>query len=276
LLDALVRAAPDARARGADGPVQRKATLEAFARRGELPPGAFGTRLAVDLAEPLEDLFDEQEEALARWPHAVEDEIELRFEHAVEGQRIEVADWLGGVRRVATCNTTQSAFGSVVLEASALVDKSNHYRGDKLIRHWVRHLALHIALGEPVTTVVISKKGSVELGPRDPAEARQRLREIVEAWRDGMRRPLPLAVVSAIAWLRATPTPESDQDKARKAARIAYEGSFVAGEREQSAYLARAFPSFDALWSDGEFRALAERLLRPLLVAVHTSGGPNA
>jgi len=264
LQDELIRAEADARARGEDGPAQRKATLAAIARRGELPPGAFGPRLADDLEEPLDGLFDEQEKALARWPAAVEDGIELRFEHTVDGQRIEVADWLGGLRRAAAGNGTQDAYGCVVLEASALVGKDNHYRGDKLIGHWVRHLALHVALGRGVTTVVISRKGRVEFGPRDPAEARQRLQEIVAAWHDGMRRPLPLAAKTAFAWLRASFAPQFDEAKAKKAARDAYEGNFVQGELEQSAYLARAFPTFEDLWSDGEFRDLADRLLRPL------------
>jgi exodeoxyribonuclease V gamma subunit len=276
LQDELIRIEADARVRGEHGPARREATLAAIARRGELPPGAFGARLAIELAEPLDELFDEQEQAHARWPHAVADEIELRFEHEVEGQRIEVTDWLGSFRRAAAGNSTESAFGSVVLETSALVDGKNHYRGDKLIRHWVRHLALHVALDRAVTTVVISRKGSVELGPREPAEACKRLQEIVEAWREGMRRPLPLAVVSAFAWLRATPTPESDQGKARQAARVAYEGGFVTGERDQSAYLARAFNTFEALWSDGEFRDLAERLLRPVEAAMLASAGPVA
>lgn len=264
LQDELIRDEADARARGEDGPTQREATLAAIARRGELPPGAFGDRLAVELAEPLDDLFEEQEEALARWPVAVEDEIELRFEHTVDGQRIEVTDWLGRLRRGAG-GGTESPWGSVVLEPSALVDKYKHYRGDKVIRHWVRHLALHVALGEPVTTVVISRKGSVELGPRDPAEARKRLQEIVEAWHDGMHRPLPLAAKTAFAWLRASFVPQFDEGKARKAARVVYERGFnYEGECAESPYLTRAWPSFDVLWSGGEFAKLADRLLRPL------------
>jgi len=74
------------------------------------------------------------------------------------------------------------------------------------------------------------------------------------------------------AWLRAMPTPESDGNKAREAARVAYEGGFVTGERDQSAYLARAFRTFEELWSEGEFRELAERLLRPVQAAIHAGG----
>ena len=164
-----------------------------------------------------------------------------------------------------------------------------------MIRHWVRHLALHVALGR-VTTVVVSKKGVIELPPRDPAEARERLHEIIDAWHEGMRRPLPLAPKAAFAWLRAYRDPAADHDKAYEAARSTYEGGYKRdGECRESAYLSRAWPSFDALWAGceppklaslaspqgdepplgrpggrPEFRELAERLLRPLQDAIPT------
>jgi exodeoxyribonuclease V gamma subunit len=86
-----------------------------------------------------------------------------------------------------------------------------------------------------------------------------------------MRRPLPLAARSAFAWLRACRDPAVDQDQAREAARSTYEPGFnYNGECADSAYLSRAWPGFDALWAGGEFRELAQRLLRPLQKAIPT------
>ncbi len=222
----------------------------------------------------MDKLFENYAKAVARWPDVLENEVELRFEHVVGDERIELADWIPGVRRNAAASDAAEAdgpgsrFGCVALEASALVDDKNKYRGDKMIRHWVRHLALHVAVGR-ITTVVVSRKGVIELAPRDPAEAGERLREIIEAWHEGMRRPLPLAPKSAFAWLRACRDPALDQDKARAEARKTYERGFnYAGECAESAYLSRAWPSFDELWAGGEFRDLAERLLRPLQDAI--------
>ena len=113
--------------------------------------------------------------------------------------------------------------------------------------------------------------------PVDPAEARQRLADLVCAWHDGMRRPLPLATRTAFAWLRASPQPGADPDKARTAARKEYEGGFrPTGERDTSPCLRRAWPDFDALASGGEFEALAQHLLRPLQEALHEKAARNA
>ncbi len=282
LQDELIRDEAAAVLRGGDGPARRAATMTAIRRRGELPIGAFGARLAGELLQPMDDLFAAYANALARWPDAREGEVELRFGHTVAGDRIEVADWLGGLRGGdrahddADGDAGDSPLGVVALEASALIDDDRQYRGDKLIGHWLRHLAFHVAVG-PVTTVVVSRKGIVELLPRDPAEARQRLEDILTAWRDGMGRPLPLAAKTAFALLRASAPTATDPDKARKAARAEYEGGFNRkGERDASPYLQRTWPDFDALWSDGEFPGLAERLLRPLQVAIHEKAGRNS
>jgi exodeoxyribonuclease V gamma subunit len=76
-----------------------------------------------------------------------------------------------------------------------------------------------------------------------------------------MRRPLPLAAKTAFEWLKG-----GNEDAARKV----YEGAYKQkGEVETDAYLARAYPDFDALCASGEFAAWAETLLRPLYLAMH-------
>jgi len=67
---------------------------------------------------------------------------------------------------------------------------------------------------------------------------------VVRAWHQGMSRPLPLACKTAFAWLSREEDPAS-------AALEEYEGGYNrAGEVQQDAYLARAFPDFAALLAD--------------------------
>ena len=92
-------------------------------------------------------------------------------------------------------------------------------------------------------------------------------RALLAAWREGLCRPLPLAVATGFALIEkggsaGAPSPEA----ALAAARSAYEGEN--GERRRNAYLARAYPDFDALVADGSFARLADALLRPLAQSV--------
>jgi exodeoxyribonuclease V gamma subunit len=253
LLDELIRVQALALGRGEAIAVARTDRLDRIRRRGDLAPGAFGEALAEELAAPMDDLFDRYQAALGRWPYAIGEEEAIRFQAEVAGQVPEVADWLGGIRV-----DEAGERGRVVLETSDLV-KDSHYRGDMLIRHWVAHLAGHLA-GGPMTTQVISMMGDVEMKPLALAQAQEHLADILVAWREGMRRPLPLAAKSAFAWLKA-----GDASAALKV----YEGGFnQKGEVETDPYLARAYPDFAALTASGEFADLAETLLRPLYEAL--------
>lgn len=255
---------------GEDIDAARSACLAAMARRGELAAGGFGAEMGAALVAPMAGLFERYGAALARWPETQAEEEEIRFEASGDGQAA-LCDWLGGIRRDEAGRRAR-----VVLEPSDIV-KDRVYRPEKLIGHWVTHLAAHLG-GSPMTTEVISKVGEVTLQPLDCDEARRHFAALFSAWRQGMLRPLPLSARTGFAWLKAIPDPAAVRgadaarmlEKAAAAARIAYEGSArQAGELGMSVYLQRAWPSFDALAASGEFEELAEILLRPLNDAVH-------
>ncbi len=240
--------------------------LELVALRGELPVGAFGEAVRQELAAPMDDMFERYAEQLAAWPHALPDEP-LDFAPAdadlAADASLRIEDWLGDMRR-----DDRGQRGRLVIESTGLV-KANRYRRDKLLPYWVAHLAGHL-MGEPLTTVIVSKAGSVTLPPLDVAVARTRWSALLRAWREGAARPLPLAVASAFAWLEKSA--DGDTAAASEAARIAYEGADgdlgAPGERARNAYLARAFPDVAALVASGEFARLAETLLRPSMDAL--------
>ncbi len=221
-------------------------------RRGDLAAGAFGDAIAEEIAAPLELLLTAYQKALSRWPQVITEEVEIRFQIEHDGQTLELNDWLGGLRRNA-----QGDCARVVLESSDLV-KDKRYRGKKLIRHWVAHLAGHLHGGR-LTTLVISPVGSVELTPLEPDVAQRHVSDLLQLWHDGMRRPLPLAVETGFVWLK----------QGAASARSCYEGSDNhCGELDRSPDLARVYPDFDTLTASDEFAELAERLLRPIAEAM--------
>jgi exodeoxyribonuclease V gamma subunit len=183
-------------------------------------------------------------------------------------------DWIDDVRE-----GEGGALGRVILDAGTLV-KDNKYRGDRLVAYWVAHIAAQLAAGA-VTTVIVSKVGVVEFAPVAPEIARPWLLALLAAWDEGGRRPLPLAVKTAFAWLRKLPVdfdPASSMvpPQAWDAARTAYEGAArLAGERDTNPYLRRAFADFDRLVDGGEFVALATSLLLPVQRAPLASSKPG-
>ena len=258
----------------------------------------------MELEEPMDRLFEQYREALARWPQPLAEEMEILFtpapgapgakpqadtdlpadlapprEASGEAYRLQppseapaeaptdtsvpgIADWLGGLRADAAGQR-----GRVVLETSDLV-KDRHYRGEKMIRHWVAHLAGN--LGEaPLTTLVLSKVGKVELPPLPPDQARGHLAELLRALDEGLRHPLPLATRTAFAWLKGGGNPG--------AARQTYEGGYnQQGEVETDPYLARVYSDYAALTADGTFTRLAETLYGPLLAALPAATSKQA
>ncbi|WP_259294831.1 exodeoxyribonuclease V subunit gamma [Paraburkholderia sp. DHOC27] len=246
--------------------------LESMHRSGELAAGGFGEIIASDLMEPMADLFERYRAELQRWPTLLDEQFELRLEGGPRGLTVE--DWVGGLR-----SGPDGTYGRVFLDPGTLI-KDRKYRGERVIAYWVAHLAAQLAVGA-VTTVIVSKVGSVELAPVAADLAHGWMLRLLRAWDEGMRRPLPLAVKTAFAWLRKRPdnfdlSANRDAEgssmhahgqlvEAEDAARVTYEGGAnQQGERDTNPYLRRAYLSFSALAQSGEFDELAVALLAPL------------
>ena len=274
-LIAAQRAAVDQDAPLEDLPPVRDAALRRMARRGDLPSGEFGVLVQESLARPMDDMFARYARALDAWPHPLPHEA-LEIDCAMpDGSTVVLADWLDQLRADA-----QGRRCRLMLLSSGLVnDKDKSWRLDKIAPQWVIHLAANSA-GLPLTTHLISKAGEVTLPPLAADAAQAAWQALLDAWHLGMRRPLPLALQSARAWLvKGGATGGEDAQRAeaaRDAARKVYEGDAYGrgmAEREQSLELARAYPDFDALWSGGGFGHWCEQLLAPLWRALHAKEG---
>lgn len=255
----------------------RDTRLAVIRRRGDVATGGFGDLASDRLIEPMDKLFDAYRTQLARWPVVRECEQEIGFAVAGEHGQLAIADWLGHWRA-----DNDGKLARVLLETSELVEgRTRRYRYAKLVGPWVQHLAANLD-GREVSTVIVSKKGTVEFPPMQAGKADAYLGALLRAWEEGMRRPLPLAVESAFEWIFAGGAPRNDTESsrdmtdARHAAGRKYEGDgsgFTSGEVEKSASLRRAYPDFESLSASGEFAVLADALLKPLIDVAKNNAG---
>lgn len=224
-----------------------------LAEQGALPPGGFGDMARDALARESGDLAARWRSACERWP-LVDEKIEVL--HEAHGVRLE--DWLTDLRR-----GDESPYVRLELATGKLMQK-NDIRHDKAINAWVIHVVAH-ALGLRMQSRIIGTDATLLLKPLDADDARMCLNAMLSSLREGMRMPLPIARKTAFAWLQNVDDPE----KARKQALLAYEGSGFGGgvgEVREDAYLARAWPRFDALEAGGFHHWLA--LYQPMMAAV--------
>ncbi|QDX30028.1 exodeoxyribonuclease V subunit gamma [Dickeya poaceiphila] len=244
------------------------AQLARIARRGELAPGGFTTVLVQDLAEPMADLFTRYQQEQEKWPKSVSDEPLLWPDLPLE-------DWLNELRVDEQGNRCR-----LVLESGGLLHPTRRsYRFDKLLPFWVTHLAGHLD-GQPLHSTLVSKNGTVYLPALEPQQAKVYWLALVDAWREGMRYPLPLAVKTGFRWLEAGGEPDQALDgEAGNAARQCYEEHDPANrkfaESASNAYLSRAFPGFDQLWANGEFARWTQQLLAPLYLTLKAASAKN-
>jgi exodeoxyribonuclease V gamma subunit len=260
LQDELIQAQVAAIANGEMREPVLQAQLARMAGRGDLPAGQFAELLQARLGEPMDKMFADYLTVRAQWPHALPDALVESTTPALSGALL-FSDHLDRLFANAQGDRCR-----VLIESSSVVAKGV-FRLDKLLMAWVAHVAGHLD-GEPLTTCIVSKAGSATLRPMDPGNAQQYWSVLLDAWREGMCRPLPLAIQTAQAWLKSGGAAPEAASKAHAAARVTYEVHEPAfkrfSEREGNPALARAFTDFDALWSDGEFARWVTALIQPL------------
>jgi exodeoxyribonuclease V gamma subunit len=236
MIDTLLRAA--LREEGSDPVLAIERASARLQRSGALPMGGFAGMARRMLEEGAIAVHARYAAERARWPV---DAGKRELAVSIDGLVIE--DWLAGLRM-----DGDGRLVSLRASPTAVIDKDGHPAAHRLVEAWVEHLVAQAA-GIDVETRYVGPDGTIVMPPLDSEVAHGYLLRVVRMWREGMCRPLPIAVRTALAWLGA------DEDKAETAARVAYgpaaPGTRVPGEVDQDAYLRRAFPQFGALLASG-------------------------
>ncbi|MGJ7543179.1 exodeoxyribonuclease V subunit gamma [Variovorax sp. LT1R16] len=236
------------------------AQLQRIRRSGRLPMAELGRRAERALADTLQPMLARWRALHALYPVAGVKEP-LRFAH--EGLLLD--DWLDGLR-LSSLESGEPVWMGML--PTRLASEKGVVRPDKLIALWVNTL-VSSACGAPVQGVLVGRDATVTALPLQADYAMATLRTLLDVWREGMGRPLPLAPLTALEWL-AGGKPEQ-----------AYEGGMFVGGEVQEPCLGRVYPDHEALRAGGEFEDLAEALFAPLrdwaatqlTVELHAAGG---
>ncbi|HJW25869.1 MAG TPA: exodeoxyribonuclease V subunit gamma [Rhodocyclaceae bacterium] len=229
-------------------------------RKGCLPMGGHGELILRKLSAPLPDLVARHEAVLAEWPDLQSEAEPLAFSH--DGLLLE--DWLGRLHR------NPAGDAALVVTLARNVRKKNDLLYHRLLPYWVTHLAA-CASALPLTSILVAADETLTLPPLAEEQAREALQALLSGWLAGMCAPLPAAPRTAFQWLGRI---GAGEEAAVAAARSAYEGNdyHSRGECGYCAYLTRQYPSFDHLWSEGEFARWAEVLYGPFHVLLKPAG----
>ena len=226
--------------------------LARIRRAGQLPMTEIGRRHEAALVEEVTPMLAQWQSVLAAHPEPAP-KAPLRFaEHSVT-----LDDWLDGLRCAASDPTVRT-WVELVPSRLCTVARKPELRPEKLIGAWVRSLVAS-ACGVMAHGIVVGRDCRVTITPMDPALASTTLATLLDSWREGMTRPLPVAMLTALAWLK------------EKDAATMYDGNgpFARAEADE-ACLARSYPDYEALTADGQFEVWAGQLYGPVLEWVDT------
>jgi exodeoxyribonuclease V gamma subunit len=234
MADTLLRAALRSEGAATQAIDDAAATLQ---RSGALPMGAFAAPVRADIEAVAGAVYGRFVAERRMWPHDA-GKREIR----IEVDNITIEDWLADLRA-----DDDGRLAAFLLSPSNVLDADGTPRAHRLVMPWVDHLVAQAA-GLSVTTRYIGPDATIVLGPLPVEDALVMLTTLVRAWRAGMDTPRPVAVKTALAWLRA-PSPE----EAPRAACATYEATHdrAHGELDNDPYLLRAFPDFASLLEAG-------------------------
>lgn len=246
---------------GAD--VQRQ--LARIQRAGSLPMADFGDRAAQRLAGTLQPMLARWQALQAQFPQAA-GKLPLRFRY----DSVQVEDWQDDLRASPLDGTP--VWLELLPSSLCTTAKVPKPRPEKLVGAWVRMLLASACHGEgEVQGVLVGKDAAVFVTGLPRADAEAALQDLLTLWRASMGNsnhsnsdappgPLPVACLTAIAWLSA------DEDEREEKAEARYEGkgTFSVPEVGEPC-LARMYPDYESLVADGRFGSMARRLYGPLL-----------
>lgn len=224
-------------------------------RAGQLPMAEMGRRIEQELVEAALPMLEQWRAVLVEYPEAAP-KAPLR----IAEEAVTIDDWLDGLRH-APLDTGTRTWLELMPSRLQTTTKTPQPRPEQLIGAWVRSL-VSSACGIAVHGVLVGRDATVTITPMDPKVSRTALAALLAGWCEGMSKPLPVACVTALAWLNERDASET------------YEGNGEYRRAEGAeACLARVYPDYEALTADGQFEIWAEQLYGPVehWIATHVS-----
>ncbi|HJV74726.1 MAG TPA: exodeoxyribonuclease V subunit gamma [Noviherbaspirillum sp.] len=219
-------------------------------KQGVLPVGLAGEMLRDRLVSELIPARQAWLHLCARYASRA-DRVRIGVPH----KTMRLDDWLDKL------HSDGSAVVRLTRNASKfLMSDGDAVRPAKLLSEWVWQLAA-AAAGHQVEAIVVARDCVLTLAPLDPLQAQVELSNVLACWEEGMQRPLPVALDTAIALL-------NDQKPGK-----VYDGdpySPIPGEAQREPCLARLWPDYERLAGDPEWEAWARRVYAPLLAWVES------
>ena len=231
--------------------------LATLALSGKLPMAAFGSRVALALEEKAQVVLARRTPWRLHYPHALPAQSILL---QVDG--VTISGTLSGLWRRETAEpASPSRHGAAWLQLNQRVGavlegekEAQTARGHVVAGLWLQHLVA-CASGMPMTSVQLGLDGEVVFKPLPQQEALALLQRLIAVYRAAWERPLPVACKTAWAYLQAqaqadrlaVDNPDKPPKDPHEVAQAAFDGGHWPGERTESAYLARAFESYDEI-----------------------------
>lgn len=220
-------------------------TVARWRREGRLPAGVWGDLAVAPVVVGAESVWQALQTHAARYPTPV-DPVEIRLPCA--GLTIE--DWVNGLCR--------GPEGLALMEWRATASRGKGNAGVKyhyLLSSWVKQVCL-AAQGVNVQSVFLAPD-QVYMPPLlTQTQAQAQLQLWLDAWRQGMSTPLPVAFKTALTFLRTAHAGKVDPwENAEKI--YATEDAFARAERDETPALAR---TFNSVYDMSEFELWTERL----------------
>lgn len=226
---------------------------EKLQRSGALPMCAFGEQVRAELIEPLLPQLEHYRALCHAWP---QEEETARIIDITQG-KIQLEGWLGGLRTAALSDQPATEYARIELVAGK-INRGKERSWHRLLKPWVQHVLLN-ASGAPTQTLIIAQESSIAFASLSADKALQIALTWLECWQSGLNAPIPVALKTAMDFLK-------NQQDAK--AKEVYEGSFKStGEVQQSAALARQYPTYADLVADETFPEWAQLLYGSLFEA---------
>ena len=238
------------------------------ASQAEVPGSDLLTQLRKAGELPLKVFGDIEQEALQSVLSAMLQAWDaLQLQYSLEAERCPLFMQVEGLVLEDWIDHLRSDGKQVVwleLEPGKLLDKRSP-RPEKLLGAWLRSLAIAVC-GVNAQGYLVGQDGVLRIMPVEPQQAMQTLRMLLSIWLSGMHAPLPLPLKTALAFcLQKNPQAQ-------------YEGGYMQSGEVEEPCMARVYPDFEALQSDGSFAQLALQVYEPLQawVELQVSATPYA